>query len=69
VRHRLVIPDGLRQHVPVQMLLGITGVAREHERRRLAVPHPQRLMPGGMAVGRDEDQLAIAKDVVVAMRW
>ena len=41
VRHGVGIPDSLRKHVPVQMLLGITRVAREDERRRLAVPYAQ----------------------------
>jgi hypothetical protein len=54
VRHGVGISDRLRKHVPVQMFLGVTRVAREYERRRLAVPHPQRLMPRGVSIGGDE---------------
>jgi hypothetical protein len=49
------------------MLLGVTGVGREYQLRRFAGAHPERLIPRGVSIGGDEDQCAVAEDVVVAI--
>src|SRR5712691_2932194 len=58
------MPEHPWQDVPVEIFFGVARIGSEYHLRVLTDPHKQRLMPRRMAIGGDEDHLAITEHVV-----
>ena len=64
--HRVAVVDPLREAPLAQRAAKVTGICGEHDVTR-SEPHDERLMAGRVTVGRQADDAAIAKQVVLAL--
>ena len=51
----------------VHIAPGVARIPGQHDFRALADPDPQRLVAGGMAVGGDNHQAAVTKNILLAV--
>ena len=65
--HLARVPEHAGEEVPVHVLARVAGVGGQHEVRSLARAHPEGLVAGRVAVGRDEHDRPVAEDVVLAV--
>ena len=65
-QHRLAIVDVLRQSPLAQGAAEIAGIGRQHD-FTASEPQLQRLVAGGVAMGRQADDAAVAKYVMLAV--
>src|SRR5258706_9819340 len=67
VRHLAGVVRVARKNRPVEVLPGIACVGRQHELAPPALPDPKRLVPCRMAGRGQEDDRAVAEEVVLAI--